>query len=220
VRVHFCTTHTLVEAADSTRLRLALNTADYVTLDGVPLVWIGRLRGHRAERVCGPDLMPILLEQSRAHGYRHFFYGGAPGVAERLAERMTERYPGLAVAGTFCPPFRPLTIEEDRAAVDLINDSGADFVWVGLGSPRQELWLADHRDRLHAPVLLAVGAAFDYLGGVRPRAPALMQRTGTEWLFRLAAEPRRLGKRYTVVNSRFVWLVLKEAVHNAADGRP
>lgn len=207
LRVHFCTVHMVIEATRDETLRARLNDADIVAPDGVPLVWVGRLRGRRIERVCGPDTMPDLLDRGREIGARHFFYGGAPGVAERLAARMTARYPGLLVVGTHCPPFRALTAEEDAAAVRMIEDSGADCVWVGLGSPKQEHWLAEHRDRLSAPLLLAVGAAFDFHSGTKRRAPRLMQRTGTEWLFRLASEPRRLLGRYIQTNARFVWLL-------------
>jgi N-acetylglucosaminyldiphosphoundecaprenol N-acetyl-beta-D-mannosaminyltransferase len=163
------------------------------------------------ERVCGPDTMPALLDRGRAIGARHFFYGGAPGVADRLAASMSAQFPGLAVAGTYCPPFRPLTADEDAEVVRMIEESGADCVWVGLGSPKQEHWLAEHRDRLSAPLLLAVGAAFDFHSGTKRRAPRLMQRTGTEWLFRLASEPRRLLGRYVRTNARFVFLLAADA---------
>jgi N-acetylglucosaminyldiphosphoundecaprenol N-acetyl-beta-D-mannosaminyltransferase len=211
LRAHFCTTHTLVEAADNLRLRAALNHEDAVAApDGMPLVWVGRAMGKRVGRVCGPDLMPLLIDQSRAQGVRHFFYGGAPGVADMLAARLTERFPGMIVAGTHSPPFRPLTAEEDAAEVELINAARPDYVWVGLGSPKQDLWIADHRSSLDASVLFAVGAAFDFHSGGLRRAPAWMQRTGTEWLYRLIAEPRRLLRRYTVVNTLFVLLLARQ----------
>jgi N-acetylglucosaminyldiphosphoundecaprenol N-acetyl-beta-D-mannosaminyltransferase len=210
LRAHFCTVHTIVEAQDRPDLRDLLNTADLVAPDGMPLVWLQRASGRTCERVCGPDLMLALLDRGRATGARHFFYGGVGGVAVELARRMAARYPGLRVAGTESPPFRPLSPEEDAAAVARINAAAPDFVWVGLGSPRQEQWLASHRDRLAAPVLLAVGAAFDFHAGRRPRAPKLMQRTGTEWLFRFATEPGRLGRRYLVTNARFIRLLAGE----------
>ncbi len=151
LRAHFCTTHTLVEASDNLRLRAALNHPDAIAApDGMPLVWVGRAMGKRVGRVCGPDLMPLLIDRSREQGARHFFYGGAPGVAELLAERLAERFPGLIVAGTHSPPFRPLTAEEDAAEVELINAARPDYVWVGLGSPKQDLWIDDHRSSLDA----------------------------------------------------------------------
>lgn len=213
LRVHFCTVHTVIEATRDETLRRRLNAAELVAPDGMPLVWVARLRGRKVERVCGPDLMPALLDRGRAIGARHFLYGGAPGVAERLAARMCARYPGLQIVGTYSPPFRPLTDDEDAEVVLMLNESGADCVWVGLGSPRQEHWLAEHRDRLSAPLLLAVGAAFDFHAGTKRRAPRLMQRTGTEWLFRLASEPRRLVGRYVRTNTLFVWLLAVDGAH-------
>jgi N-acetylglucosaminyldiphosphoundecaprenol N-acetyl-beta-D-mannosaminyltransferase len=210
-RAHFCTTHTLVEASDNARLRAVLNHEQAIAApDGMPLVWVGRAMGRQVGRVCGPDLMPLLIDRAREQGSRHFFYGGAPGVADTLAARLAERFPGMIVAGTHSPPFRPLTPEEDAAEVELINAARPDYVWVGLGSPKQDLWIADHRSRLDASVLFAVGAAFDFHSGGLRRAPAWMQRTGTEWLYRLLAEPRRLLRRYTVVNTRFVLLVARQ----------
>jgi N-acetylglucosaminyldiphosphoundecaprenol N-acetyl-beta-D-mannosaminyltransferase len=211
LRAHFCTTHTLVEASDNPRLREALNHNDAVASpDGMPLVWVGRAMGKEVGRVCGPDLMPLLIDRARQQDARHYFYGGAPGVAEALASRLAERFPGLVVVGTYSPPFRALTSEEDAAEVEMINAARPDYVWVGLGSPKQDLWIADHRSRLDAAVLFAVGAAFDFHSGGLRRAPAWMQRTGTEWLYRLIAEPRRLLRRYTVVNARFVLLLARQ----------
>jgi len=211
LRAHFCTTHTLVEAADRPGLREALNHEHAIAApDGMPLVWVGRAMRQPVGRVCGPDLMPLLIDRARVRGARHFFYGGAPGVAETLAARLSEQFPGLIVAGTYSPPFRPLTVDEDAAEVALINSARPDYVWVGLGSPKQDLWIADHRSRLDAAVLFAVGAAFDFHSGGLSRAPHWMQRTGTEWLFRLLAEPRRLAKRYTVTNTRFALLLASQ----------
>ncbi len=211
LRAHFCTTHTLVEASDNARLRDALNHAEAIASpDGMPLVWVGRAMGKQVGRVCGPDLMPLLIDRARAQGARHFFYGGAPGVADALASRLADRFPGMIVAGTLSPPFRALTPEEDAAEVDLINAAKPDYVWVGLGSPKQDLWIADHRSRLDAAVMFAVGAAFDFHSGGLRRAPVWMQRTGTEWLYRLLAEPRRLLRRYTVVNTKFVLLLARQ----------
>lgn len=218
LRAHFVTTHTVVEAVDDPRLRAALNDEDAIAApDGMPLVWVGRMLGQPVGRVCGPDFMPLLVDRARPRGSRHFFYGGAPGVAEALAARLTERYPGMIVAGTHAPPFRSLTPEEDEAEIELINAAQPDYVWVGLGSPKQDLWIAAHRPRLDAAVLFAVGAAFDFHSGRRRRAPRWMQRTGTEWLFRLAAEPSRLARRYTVVNLRFVLLLAREFLARRSD---
>lgn len=206
--LHFATAHTIVEAHDDPDLREAL-ARGLVQPDGMPLVWLGRRSGLPVERVCGPDVMPALVEQGLPYGRTHYFYGGAPGVPEGLAARLAARYPGVRIAGTMSPPFRALSPDEDAAIVAAINEARPDYVWVGLGAPKQDIWVAAHRSRLDAPVLLAVGAAFDFLAGTRPRAPRWMQRTGTEWIFRLVAEPRRLAGRYTRVNARFLRLVLR-----------
>lgn len=207
--LHFATAHTLVESQESEALRDALSRG-LVQPDGMPLVWLGRTEGCRVERVCGPDFMPALIERGIAPGRRHFFYGGAPGVPEALAGRLLHRYPELQVAGTFSPPFRPLSPGEEDSIVALINAAQPDYVWVGLGTPKQDLWLAANRSRLNASALFAVGAAFDLLAGRRRRAPRWMQRTGTEWVYRLAMEPRRLAGRYTRVNARFVRLLVED----------
>ena len=207
--VHFATVHTLVEAQENAKLRKALSLG-VVEPDGMPLVWLGRRAGLRVERVCGPDLMPAVVGHGIQNGRTHFFYGGAAGVPEALAARLTARYPGMRIAGTLSPPFRALSPDEDDAIIDEINAAAPDYVWVGLGAPKQDIWVAAQRARLQAPVLLAVGAAFDFHAGTRRRAPRWMQRTGTEWLFRLASEPRRLASRYTRVNLRFLRLVLAE----------
>jgi len=207
--LHFATAHSLVEAHDNLALRDAL-AAGLVEPDGMPLVWLARRTGWPVERVCGPDFMPALIAAGVALGRTHFFYGGGPGVPEALAEGLARRHPGLRVAGTLSPPFRTLTADEDAAIVAQINAARPDYVWVGLGAPKQDLWVAEHRPRLHAAALLAVGAAFDFHAGRRRRAPRWMQRSGTEWLFRLVTEPRRLAGRYTRVNARFLRLVIGE----------
>lgn len=213
--LHFATVHTLVEAQQDDRLRDALEQG-LVQPDGMPLVWLGRAGGQPVERVCGPDFMPALIERGIKEGRRHFFYGGAPGVPDALAARLSQRYPRLQVAGTISPPFRPLTHEEEDSIVTEINAARPDYVWVGLGTPKQDIWLARHRSRLNASALLAVGAAFDLMAGRRRRAPRWMQRTGTEWVYRLAMEPRRLASRYTRVNARFVRLLLADYLGRSA----
>lgn len=209
-RAHFCTVHTLVEAAENRPLRDALASAWMVCMDGVPLVWVSRLRGTPAERVCGPDVMLSLCDRGRAANVRHYFLGGAPGTAERLAATLTARFPGLVVVGTKAPPFRSLTGAEDQAIVDEVNAANADVLWIGLGSPKQELWAAEHDSRLSCGLVLPVGAAFDFHSGRLRRAPAWIRRLGFEWLFRLAMEPRRLFRRYVVTNSRFLLLIVRE----------
>lgn len=228
LHVHFCTVHSLVEAADDATLLGAFAAPDALSLpDGVPIVWVGRAMGRDVERVCGPDMMPALLDRSRSTAARHYFYGGAPGVAERLADRMRDAFPGLVVAGTYSPPFRTLSADEDADDVSMINAAAPDYVWVGLGAPKQDLWAARQRPHLDAAVVLAVGAAFDFHSGGLRRAPAWMQRLGLEWLYRLVAEPRRLARRYLVTNTRFLvllvrsrWTARRGGPAGSADGRP
>lgn len=209
--VHYVSVNTIVEANQQPDLAELLNRGDLVAPDGVPLVWLGRLRGHRMTRTYGPDSMLAIIDRGREHGYTHYFYGGAPGVPELLRDSLEARYPGIEVVGMYSPPFRALTPEEDEAVVRRINEANPDFVWIGLGSPKQDRWVADHRDRLNAAAILAVGAAFDYNAGLLRKAPAWMQRSGLQWLFRLLTEPRRLWKRYTVSNARFLWLLANDS---------
>lgn len=205
--------HGIMESWRDRALRIVHNRAGLVTPDGMPLVWLSWAAGHRTvTRVYGPDLMLAVCAASVARGHRHFFYGGADGIADTLAERLRERYPGLAIAGTYCPPFRALTPEETTEVRQRINQSGADIVWVGLGTPRQERWMADMVGTVQAPVFVGVGAAFDFHAGVKRQAPRWMQRSGLEWVFRLATEPRRLWKRYLINNPWFLWLVLRQSL--------
>jgi N-acetylglucosaminyldiphosphoundecaprenol N-acetyl-beta-D-mannosaminyltransferase len=203
--------HGVVESQDDPALREIHNGAGMVTPDGMPLVWISRLFGQRqVDRVYGPDLMLALCERSASPGapggYRHFLYGGGEGVPEMLAERLKGRFPGLQIAGTYSPPFRPLTPQEDEDVVAMINEAKPDVVWVGLSTPKQERWMHAHQGRIEAPVMIGVGAAFDFHAGLKRQAPYWMQRSGTEWLFRMLTEPRRLAGRYLRNNPRFVGL--------------
>jgi N-acetylglucosaminyldiphosphoundecaprenol N-acetyl-beta-D-mannosaminyltransferase len=204
--------HGVMESQRDPTLRDIHNRAGLVTPDGMPLVWLSWLHGHdRVERVYGPDLMLACCEASVARGYRHFFYGGDTGVPELLAARLQQRFPGLTVAGTWSPPFRELSEAEEQAMIDRIAAARPDIVWVGLSTPKQERWMARYVGRLRVPVLIGVGAAFDMHAGVKKQAPRWMQRSGLEWLFRLAAEPRRLGRRYLINNPWFVWRLLLQS---------
>jgi N-acetylglucosaminyldiphosphoundecaprenol N-acetyl-beta-D-mannosaminyltransferase len=197
--------HGVTEARRDPAFRATLNDASMVVPDGMPLVWLGRLRGHGlSRRVYGPELMLEFCRKTAPRGVRHFFYGGAPGVADSLAEQLAERFPGLVVAGTYTPPFRPLTPEEDADAVARINASGADILWVGLSTPKQERWMRDHQDKVTVPVMAGVGAAFDIHSGRLRQAPVWMRENGLEWFYRLVQEPRRLWRRYVLLGSAFV----------------
>jgi N-acetylglucosaminyldiphosphoundecaprenol N-acetyl-beta-D-mannosaminyltransferase len=208
---YICVTgvHGVMECQRDARLRQIHNEAGLVTPDGMPLVWLSRLQGFKhVDRVYGPDLMQAVCQQSLEKRWRHYFYGGGPGLAEKLIERLKLRFQGIDIAGSYAPPFRPMTPEEDKAAIDRINTSGADIVWIGLSTPKQEYWMADHLGKISAPVMLGVGAAFDFLSGSKLQAPRWIQRSGFEWLFRLVNEPKRLWRRYLRNYPQFVVLVL------------
>lgn len=198
----------IMESQQSPDLRAIHNKAGMVTPDGMPLVWLSHLTGYKnVERVYGPDLMLAVCEESLKQGYRHFLYGGEDGIPQLLAQQLQKRFPGLCITGTYSPPFRQLTPEEDTAVIQTINESGADIIWVGLSTPKQERWMAEHVGKLNAAVLIGVGAAFDFHAGVKKQAPHWMQQHGFEWLFRLLSEPRRLWRRYLIYNPLFVGLV-------------
>jgi N-acetylglucosaminyldiphosphoundecaprenol N-acetyl-beta-D-mannosaminyltransferase len=199
-------THTVVATQDDPDLRAAVLGASLVVPDGQPVVWAMNALGHDlTHRVYGPDLMAKYCERSSATGVRMFLYGGRnQGALVQLALNLRTRFSGLQIVGGYAPPFRPLSEEEVDAVVAEINHAKPDVVWVGIGVPKQEKFMASLRDRLDAPVLVGVGAAFDFHAGLIPQAPAWMQSSGLEWLFRLSKEPRRLWKRYLTYNPRFV----------------
>lgn len=202
--------HMVMEAYDSPAFKEIVNNADLVTPDGMPLVWMMRLKGQRdQQRVYGPTLMLHVLEAAARENISVGFYGGEPTVVESLVRRMQARYGGLTVAFLASPPFRELTSGEDAEVIKQINESGARILFVGLGCPKQEIWMAKHRGKIQA-VMLGVGAAFDFHAGTKPQAPVWMQRIGLEWLFRFISEPRRLWKRYLIHNPRFVFLAITD----------
>ncbi|MBA3871033.1 MAG: WecB/TagA/CpsF family glycosyltransferase [Anaerolineae bacterium] len=208
-----CPVYTLMMCRENPTVMQAVNGADMVTADGMPVVWVQRRRGNpQAERVYGPDVMEALLAQTATTDIKHYFWGGLPGVADTLVQRMQTQHPSLKVAGIYSPPVSSVGDKPDPEVVERLNDSGADVIWVGLGSPKQDIWMMRYRPALRAPLLIGVGAAFDMLAGVKSQAPSWMQRSGLEWVFRLAQEPRRLGRRYLVYNPLFVWHVLKEGI--------
>lgn len=203
--------HGIMEARDDAAFKAVLNKVDLNVPDGMPLVWLGKMAGFPGVgRVFGPDLMLAVTERMARLGLSAFYYGGQPGIAEELADEMARRFPGVRTAGTYCPPFRDLTDAEADAIVAAINGSGAAVVWVGLSTPKQERWMMRFRSRLTAPVLIGVGAAFDYNTGRIQRAPRWMQRCALEWMYRVYQEPRRLWRRYARNNPRFVFYLLCE----------
>jgi N-acetylglucosaminyldiphosphoundecaprenol N-acetyl-beta-D-mannosaminyltransferase len=193
--------------------RRVLNSADVAAPDGMPLAWSLRSFGVRGQpRVYGPDVMLELCRQAGRFGHRLFFYGGREETLPVLCGQLETRFPRLCIVGAYAPPFRPLTREEDEACVRTILGSEADIVFVGIGAPKQERWIAEHRNRLRGVILVGVGAAFDFLAGRIRQAPRWMQQAGLEWLFRLMMEPRRLWKRYLLFNPLFVaMLALQKA---------
>ena len=188
--------HSVMLCRRDEQMRRATLSAGLTLPDGVGVVLAAELLGYgRQHRVTGPALMLDLCERGRERGLRHFFYGGSEGVADELARRMTRDFPGLTVAGTMCPPFRPLSDAEDQAAVDAINATKPDVVWVGLGAPKQEKWMREHLGRIQATAMIGVGAAFDFHSGNVPWAPWWVRHFGVEWAYRLALEPRRMWRR-------------------------
>ncbi len=202
--------HSIMACVNDPNLLPVFNQADLVTADGMAVVWLLRLKGYpQARRVYGPDLLREACDFGLARHWKHYFYGGAPGVADQLASRLSKSYPGLRVAGTCSPPFGRPDATQDFALVDAINRSGADILWVGMSSPWQETWMREHLGRVEIPIMVGVGAAFDFVSGIKPQAPLWAQRSGLEWLYRLIQEPRRLWPRYRQY-PRFVTLALCE----------
>lgn len=216
-------THTVMACQEDPELRAAVGAGSLTVPDGQPLVWALRALGHGEGlhgRVYGPELMARACERAARTGARMFLYGGRnEGALVQLTLNLRRRHPGLKVVGGHVPPFRPLTADEEDAIADEIDRSEADVVWVGIGVPKQEKWMARMRPRLRAPVLVGVGAAFDFHAGLVPQAPAWIQSAGLEWAYRLAREPRRLWRRYLRYNPRFVLGFARDYVrHRRAGG--
>ncbi len=203
--------HTTVMAFRDEKYRRVQNSAAMALPDGQPLSIVSRRRGYRqAQRVPGPDLMPAILDLSQEKGYTHYFYGSTEQTLAKLEKVLLARYPKLRIAGMYAPPFRKLTQAEDEEAVRRINDSGADFIWVALGAPKQEKWMYGHRHKVNG-VMIGVGAAFDFLAGTTKRAPMWMQKLCMEWVFRIMQDPGRMLPRYLNTNFAFVYNVWKES---------
>ncbi len=200
--------HGVIESRRDPETRTALRAADLVVPDGMSLVWVGRFRGVELQRrVYGPELMETFFAETRGR-YRHFFFGAGPGIPEKLAEHYREAY-GAQIVGTFSPPFRPMTAEEESELAECVAQARPDVLWVGLSTPKQEKWMFAHRS-LPVPVMAGVGAAFDFNCGNLKQAPSWMRENGLEWLFRLMTNPRRLWHRYLVLGPQFVCHVCVE----------
>ncbi len=203
--------HTTVMAFRDESYRKVQNSGAMALPDGQPLSIVSRRRGYsEAQRVPGPDLMPAILHLSEEKGYRHYFYGSTPETLEKLRKVLLDRFPKLQIVGMYAPPFRPLTEEEDQEAVRQINESGADFVWVALGAPKQEKWMYEHRGRVNG-LMIGVGAAFDFIAGTVRRAPMWMQKLCLEWVYRICQDPKRMFPRYVSTNFAFLWHVHRES---------
>jgi len=198
--------HGIMESRADPELRRILNRAFLCVPDGMPTVWVGHLQGHRSmQRVYGPDYMIAMCRRSLAEGYRHFFYGGAPGVAQRLATNLLSRMPELQIAGTYTPSYGPLDARQESELAAIVARTRPDIFWVGLSTPKQERFMAEYLERLDVKLMAGVGAAFDLHAGLRSDAPGWIKSAGLQWLHRLCQEPRRLGPRYLKHNPRFVW---------------
>jgi N-acetylglucosaminyldiphosphoundecaprenol N-acetyl-beta-D-mannosaminyltransferase len=209
--VSTCPVYTIMACNEDAAALSAVNGADMVTADGMPVVWVQRKWGFPdAQRVYGPDIVLALCEATAGKGIRHFFWGGLPGVPEKLAETLTTRFPGLEVVGGYSPPFAPMEDKPLPDTIQRINEVNPHIVWVGLGSPKHDLWMQRYRPHFNAPLLIGVGAAFDFIAGTKRQAPHWMQRNGLEWLFRLVQEPRRLWRRYLIYNPLFIIGVIRQ----------
>jgi N-acetylglucosaminyldiphosphoundecaprenol N-acetyl-beta-D-mannosaminyltransferase len=209
--------HSTVESQRSAELRAAVDDAFLSVPDGMPLAWILRRRGHvETEKVTGIEFIPLVASRGLEADLRHFFYGGAPGVAVRAGLRLEQMIPGVHVVGAASPPFgdTPGWVKEELR--DQVLRTRPHVLWVGLGAPKQEVWMAQMAGELDVPIMIGVGAAFDYIAGSKPHAPPYLRHVGLEWLFRLAVEPKRLWRRYLLGNSTFVWLLVRQRLNGAA----
>ncbi len=202
--------HSIMECVNNPALVPIFNNADMVTPDGMSIVWLLQLKGYKeTRRVYGPDLLLAACHHGADKNWKHFFYGGDLGVAYNLSEKLQHQIPNLQVAGTCSPPFGHPSMDEEESLLEMLNRSGADILWVGMSSPWQEKWMHENRGRINIPVMVGVGAAFDFLSGAKKQAPRWVQRMGMEWFYRLIKEPKRLWPRYKQY-PRFAWLAFKE----------
>ncbi len=210
--INFRDVHGVVRALDEPALAEAHRQAFMNAPDGKPLAWTGRLRGYEVAQVCGPDSLPLICEAGLSQGWKHAFLGGTPAVLDALVANLKVAHPGLKVVQAVSPPFRPMSDEETQALIASLSDAKPDFLWVGLGCPKQELWMAQFAHRIAGAISLGVGAAFDFHAGTMQRAPLWVRRAGLEFLYRALQEPQRLGQRYVRVVPRFAFHVVREEV--------
>ena len=202
--------HTTIMSYENSEYRKIQNGGAMALPDGKPLSIVSKKRGYtKAERVSGPDLMPEIFQLSQEKGWTHYFYGGSETTIRILGEKLKVQYPNMKIVGLYSPPYRILTEEEDYNIIEEINQLKPDFIWIGLGAPKQEQWMYEHKNKVQG-IMIGVGAAFDFLAGTTKRAPKWMQKMSIEWLYRLMADPKRLWKRYVITNSKFLWLLFNK----------
>ncbi|MCK5013154.1 MAG: WecB/TagA/CpsF family glycosyltransferase [Candidatus Omnitrophica bacterium] len=214
-KVYICVApvSTIVDCQSDHEYKKVLNNADMITPDGMPLVWIGKLKGDKnIGRTYGPDLMQALCRSGEKKGYKHYLYGSTESTCGLLRNVLKRKFPNIDIRGHYAPPYRPVHAQEDESIVNEINSADPDILWVGLGSPKQDFWMYEHRAKLKAPIIIGVGAAFDFIAGVKKQAPRWMRRFGLEWFFRLCSEPKRLWKRYFLGNTKFIYLLIKHSI--------
>lgn len=208
-----CPISTIIACQEDPKAMRSVNAASLAAPDGMPVVWLGKIYGNKGiGRVYGPDLMKEICRISEEKGYRNYFYGSTSETLEALKNKLWQIFPGLKISGSYSPPFRQAYALERESNIEMINNSNCDIIWVGLGSPKQDIWMHEHRERLTAPVLIGVGAAFDFVSGVKKQAPHWMQKTGLEWSFRLFYEPRRLWRRYILGNAFFLYRLISTSL--------
>lgn len=206
---------TIVFCQKDGKYKEIVNGANMVTPDGMPVVWLGKLQGFKqVSRTYGPDLMALICEKGQAQGVRHFFYGATNATLDILQKELKLRYPQIVFAGAIAPECIEVGQKEDLSIIEKINNASPDIIWVALGSPKQDYWMFNHRKEIQAPVMVGVGAAFDFVAGIKPQAPRWMQKSGLEWFFRLCSEPKRLWRRYLIGNTIFIFLLMKNFIKN------
>lgn len=203
----------VISAKENPEIAEMYNSATMAAIDGMPIVKLGRRKGFNCERCAAPDIMGMMFEEAVRQGKTHYFYGGKDdNVLKRLRENLERDYPEIKIVGMYSPPFRPLTDEEDAAICKEINDLHPDFLWVGIGAPKQEKWMWKHQERIQGTVMLGVGAGFDFFAGTLDKAPAWMEKASLEWLFRLAKEPKRLWRRYVLGGIKYLYYSLEAKI--------
>jgi len=201
---------TIVDCQKNDEYLKVVNNSAMTTPDGMPLVWLGKFKGNsNIDRTYGPDLLRDMCLLSERKSYTHYFYGGTQETSDLLAGKLREKYPKLKIVGRYSPPFRDSKALEESRIIDEINQANPDILWVGLGSPKQDYWMFQHKDKLKVGVMIGVGAAFDFMAETKRQAPRWIQRSGLEWVFRLCSEPKRLWRRYLIGNTLFIYYLLK-----------